>query len=164
VARTPFPEEWSILLIQPPGPSGRHGSEEAQAFAQLPPPPEQVSDRLCRLVLLGILPAAAEHDLQDFGQALTELQHHVGSAFAPVQGGLYASHEAESLIEQLRGLGLAGAGQSSWGPTLYAFGSRTEAEKKEIVALLLERNRLDPGAIRWTKAANHGATINHITT
>jgi beta-RFAP synthase len=162
VARTAFPQEWSILLVQPSGPCGRHGSEEAQAFARLPPPTDLVSDRLCRLVLLGLLPAVVERDLESFGAALSEIQHHIGSAFAPLQGGVYASREAESLIAQLGSLGLAGAGQSSWGPTLYAFGCVTEGEQRKIVALLLDRNGLDPAAIRWTKAANHAATLVHV--
>jgi predicted sugar kinase len=76
-----------------------------------------------------------------------------------LQGGIYASRESASLIAQLGSLGLVGAGQSSWGPTLYSFGSITEPEQQKILALLLDRHKLDPAAIRWTKAANHGATL-----
>ena len=91
VARMDFPPDWSILIIQPPGPKGRHGHDEIAAFAELPPFPERVTERLCRLVLLDILSAVAERDLTAFGAALSELQHHVGTAFAPAQGGVYAS-------------------------------------------------------------------------
>jgi beta-RFAP synthase len=159
VARVPFPEDWSILIIQPPGPRGRHGPDEAQAFAELPPLPESTTDRLCRLVLLGMLPAVVERDLPAFGQALTEIQHYVGAAFAPWQGGRYSSPDAEALIAMIKGLGLMGAGQSSWGPTLYAFSSLTEPERNRISAWLHEQSGLAPGAICWTRAANSGATL-----
>ncbi len=160
VAWLPFPEDWSILIIQPPGPRGRHGPDELQAFNDLPPPPDRVTERLCRLVLLGILPAVAERDLSSFGQAVIELQHHVGSAFAPLQGGLYASPDSESLIAELAGLGLMGAGQSSWGPTIYAFGALSEPERRSVASRMLDRWRLPASAVLWTRAANHGAVLD----
>ena len=67
----PFPEDWSILIVQPPGPRGRHGLDELQAFNELPPLPDRVTERLCRLVLLGILPAVVERDLPAFGRRST---------------------------------------------------------------------------------------------
>ena len=73
-----------------------------------------------------------ENDLHAFGAALTELQQNVGSAFAPMQGGVYATPQSESIIAELTSLGLVGAGQSSWGPTLYAFGSLTESERAAV--------------------------------
>jgi beta-RFAP synthase len=164
VARVPFPEDWSILLVQPPGPRGRHGTDEARAFAELPPLPDRIIERLCRLVLLGIIPAAVQRDLDEFGEALAELQHQVGSAFAPWQGGLFASAMSASLISQMRDLGLSGAGQSSWGPTLYAFGSLTPVEKAAVASRLLDRSGLDPSALRWTRAANHGAILDRAET
>ena len=160
VARLPFPEDWSVLVIQPPGPRGRHGPDEVRAFSDLPPLPERITERLCRLVLLGILPAVAERDLPAFGEAVIELQHHVGSAFAPFQGGLFASPESESLIVELARLGLVGAGQSSWGPTLYAFGAFSEAERTSVASRILDRWGLPPTAVLWTRAANHGAVLD----
>jgi beta-RFAP synthase len=159
VARLPFPEDWSILIVQPPGPRGRHGHDELKAFSELPPLPERVTERLCRLVLLGILPAVVELDLETFGRALIELQHHVGTAFAPVQGGLFASPQSDALIKELGRLGLAGAGQSSWGPTIYAFGTVSERDRSRIAARILDRWGLPPASLRWTRAANHGAIL-----
>jgi beta-RFAP synthase len=157
VARLPFPGEWSILLVQPPEPRGRHGSDELAAFSGVLPPPERVTERLCRLILLGILPAVVERDLQTFGAALSELQHHVGTAFAPVQGGIYASTLSASIVTIMEQLGLVGAGQSSWGPTLYAFGSISESEQSLLSSRLRDRCDLDPSCFTWTRAENHGA-------
>jgi len=110
-------------------------------------------------VLLGILPAVVERDLPAFGAALDELQARIGAAFAPVQGSIYASAQSAGIIAGLGRLGLSGAGQSSWGPTLYAFGFLSEPERDLVASRLRERYGLHPAAITWTKAANQGAVL-----
>jgi beta-RFAP synthase len=162
VARVRFPEDWSVLTVRPPGPRGRHGADEIQAFLSLPALPDRITERLCRLILLGILPAVVEKDLASFGASLSELQEHVGEAFAPMQGGTYATFQAEALITRLGRLGMVGAGQSSWGSTLYAFGSLSELERTSISALLVEEFGLHPSHLIWTRAANHGALIRRL--
>jgi len=162
VARMDFPPEWSILILRPSGPKGRHGLDESNAFADLPPFPERVTERLCRLVLLDILSAVAERDLKTFGAALSELQRHVGEAFSTAQGGVFASPEAESLIAELGRLGLVGAGQSSWGPSLYAFGDVSASQRREIADRIQAQSSLRPGEILWTKARNQGALIQSV--
>ncbi|HEV3120639.1 MAG TPA: beta-RFAP synthase, partial [Isosphaeraceae bacterium] len=67
LCRLEFPAEWGVLVVVPDAQAGLHGLSEVQAFAQLPPFPEALTDRLCRLVLLGILPAVADRALDDFG-------------------------------------------------------------------------------------------------
>ena len=135
VMRHAFPEDWSILVIQLPGLHGLHGADEARAFAGLPPIPEQVTERLCRIVLLDLIPAVLERDLPTFGAALMELQAHVGAIFAPAQGGTYTSPHAAAIVEELGRAGFVGIGQSSWGPTLYAF---TDWPAEEIPSLALD--------------------------
>ena len=119
VARLEWPESWSILVLVPDLGVGLHGLDESRAFDALPPIPEAVTDRLARLVLLGILPAVAEADLRAFDDALTELQRRVGAGFAPAQGGNYAHPRLADLANRLRSGGLLAVGQSSWGPALY---------------------------------------------
>lgn len=72
-------------------------------FRPLPisPLPDRVTERLCRLVLPGILPAVVERDLLAFGAALDELQARIGAAFAPVRGSVYTSTQSEGLIADL---------------------------------------------------------------
>ncbi len=159
LCRIPFPEDWSVLIVQPPGTSGLHGPEEVRAFASLPPIEPEETDRLCRLVLLGILPAVLEHDLQAFGAAVSELQARVGASFAPVQGGVYASPQAATMVEELRGLGFVGCGQSSWGPTLFGFASPSQFEFGLEVARIRQRCGLDEAAVFCTRAANQGAVV-----
>lgn len=160
VARLEFPADWHALVVIPPGISGLHGSQERDAFSQLPPISDAVSDRLCRLVLLGLLPAVAERDLDAFGAVLTAIQLHVGRAFAPAQGNRpYSSPDAERVIAFLRSEGLVGVGQSSWGPALYAF-ARFDAERRAAVLRDLDDHfRIDGEHAYWTVASTHGAAI-----
>lgn len=159
ISRLHFPPEWSILVVVPELAQGYHGIEEVHAFAQLPPIPEQVSERLCRLVLLGLLPAVVERDLATFGSCLTELQEHVGHGFAPAQGGTFAHPRIEEIIRFLTGEGLHGAGQSSWGPAAYGFTDEPEDRQADIRRQLRDQFDLRPDDIFWTHARNHGATL-----
>jgi beta-RFAP synthase len=159
VSRLAFPDDWSILIVMPEVTPGYHGSKEAHAFANLPAIAEGVSERLCRLVLLGLLPAVVERDLETFGDCLSELQLQVGRCFAPAQGGTFAHPEIEAIVAFLEQEGLHGVGQSSWGPAIYAFTDRPESERAAIQRRFHERFGTLGGEAFWTTASNHGATI-----
>lgn len=159
VARLDFPDEWSVVVVQPPGRHGLSGTAEVRAFADLPPISERMTERLCRIVLLGILPSVAERDLAGFGAALEELQARVGESFAPAQGGPYSSPRADEVIRELHGAGFVGCGQSSWGPTLYGFSDRPRPEVERLAASLRGRLGLEPAALIVTGASNRGASI-----
>ena len=51
---------------------------------------------IAQLVLTSLLPALVDHDLAEFGAALTRVQQLVGDAFAPVQGGRFHREPARS--------------------------------------------------------------------
>jgi beta-RFAP synthase len=159
LAHLAFPPEWKVLVILPGRHGGLHGSAEVQAFAQLPPTPEDVADRLCRLVLLGLMPAVLERDLPTFGAALAELQERVGRCFAPAQGGVFARPELASIIQGLEAEGLHGAGQSSWGPTLYAFSNESDGRRAQILETICDRFNLPEGSAFWTSVSERGAVV-----
>jgi beta-ribofuranosylaminobenzene 5'-phosphate synthase len=158
LTRLDFPRDWSILVIIPHVSTGLAGEAERDAFTRLPGLSARTIDRLCRLVLLELLPAVAEHDLLTFGSALSELQREVGRGFSPMQGGLFAHPQLEALAATLQGLGLVGVGQSSWGPTLYGFlKADPEREAHTLNALQLE---LGGGTFAfWTHASTAGARL-----
>lgn len=120
LVRAPFPDDWRVLLAVPAKSHGLAGRAEVRAFGQLPPTPASSTDELCRLVLLGLLPALAERDLPVFGEALYELNRKVGELFSSVQGGVYSHPLTAEIVAYLRQNGVAGVGQSSWGPTTFA--------------------------------------------
>src|SRR4029077_7340841 len=103
VARVAFPEDWRVLLALPSRSSRWYGSQEIQAFAELTRQPRALSqtETLCRLVLLGMLPALGEGDLDAFGEALYDFNCRAGEAFALVQGGIYASQAVTQLVNFL---------------------------------------------------------------
>lgn len=129
VGRYPFPDDWAVVLVTPPGSADWHGGRERQAFARLndlgPAPAE--TDALCRLVLMGMVPALLSADLDGFGEAVHEFNARVGDVFAPAQGGRYASPAVAAAVARLRARGVRGVGQSSWGSTVFAIVRRAAA-------------------------------------
>jgi beta-RFAP synthase len=159
LARLAFPADWAVLVVLPAVEAGLHGLREAQAFSELPPIPDHETDRLCRLVLLGMLPAVLEHDLATFGAALTELQSRVGQCFAPAQGGVYARPESAELVAYLRAEGLKGVGQSSWGPTLYGFSAEPAELRERLLARIRAQLHLRPEQAFWTFVSPTGCRV-----
>ena len=163
ITRCHFPEEWSILVVLPPGNHGLHGQDEVRAFRELHPMSVRTTERLCRLVLLGLLPSLLESDLYAFGAALEEIQLTVGESFAAAQGGPYSSPLADGIIGTLHENGFVGCGQSSWGPTLYGFSERPRAEVRQLAERLQDRMGLHPSSVVVTCAANFGAVIEEFS-
>lgn len=159
-ARASFPPEWRVVLAVPQEPPGLHGPGEAEAFARLTAHARDsaTTDALCRLVLLGMLPALAEADLAAFGEALYDFNARVGEAFAPVQGGVYAGPRVAECVAFLRGEGVRGAGQSSWGPTVFGVVA-DEDRASDLVRRLSARFGLGPAEAWSTAACGTGAQI-----
>ena len=129
LARLAVPADWRVLLLLDPDDAGLSGEAERDAFAALAPMPEATVGALCRLVLMQALPAVAEGDLPAFGEAITRLQQAVGDHFAPAQGGRIKSPRVAAALDRLAGWGAHGLGQSSWGPTGFAFAPDPEAAR-----------------------------------
>lgn len=119
IGRYEWPADWALIIFTPEVPTTWHGGLERDAFARLSPIPAN-TDALCRIVLTALLPALVSDDLGSFGEALYEFNALAGDAFAPVQGGRYASPVVAELVARLRSLGVRGVGQSSWGPAVFA--------------------------------------------
>jgi beta-ribofuranosylaminobenzene 5'-phosphate synthase len=130
LARLPFPPSWRCIIAVPHTAPGVSGDAEAQAFAELPPAPERDVERVAHLVLMALLPALADADLERFGAALTEIQSITGRWFAPAQGGTFAPGPTAELVRRLAEWGAAGVGQSSWGPTVYGIVDTEEASAR----------------------------------
>jgi beta-RFAP synthase len=149
IARLPVPEDWRVVLALPAGDRGWTGAREQDAFNHLHDAP---TDRLCRLVLLAMLPALVEKNVEDFGEALYEFNRLAGEAFVPAQGGNYSSPATDRLIRQTRAVGIRGVGQSSWGPLVFAV---TDAGRAEWLA---QRLRAECEWVRVTAACNRGVS------
>ena len=162
IARLNFPSDWHFVLIIPTDTKGLHGPAEHEAFDGLTSIPPSMTADLCRLTMLGMLPAIAERNFQAFSESLVEFGRKVGECFAAHQGGTYASPLAGAVVDLLLQHGIRGITQSSWGPTLAACAdSRFRAEW--LSARLLDS--LDPAQVRITVAPanNLGARVEIIS-
>ena len=156
LARLAVPADWRVLLLLDPAQAGFSGAAERDAFAVLPPMPAAGAAALCRLVLMQALPALAAADFPGFGDAVTRLQQAVGDYFAPAQGGRFASPRVAAALDRLAALGAVGLGQSSWGPSGFAFAPDQDAAA--WLAARLEAACGMPQAV-ICRARNHGAEI-----
>ena len=162
VARVPFPEAWRAILIFDPSAEGLAGTSEMEAFEQLPAFPERETDALWRRATEGALPAIAAGDFRTFAEQVGDLQARMGAYFAPLQGGPYLSPGVADALHWLGGQGVKGLGQSSWGPTGFAF-----VEAEEVGAALLDRLRdaTSDRKLRFAlaKGRNEGALIERVS-
>jgi beta-ribofuranosylaminobenzene 5'-phosphate synthase len=117
VARHAMPDRWRCVLALPRDAEGLSGDAEERFF-------DRMHDRLARepgvsrLLLTALLPGLVTGDIDEFGAALSEIQHEIGSMFAAQQGGVFHPRAAP-IVEALHSLGVRAVGQSSWGPTVY---------------------------------------------
>ena len=83
----------------------------------------------------------------------------MGESFAAVQGGRFGNQLSEEMIGFLLDRGAVGAGQSSWGPTVYGL------VKSEVAAHQLEHEAKEflethgRGQTFYVRPDNHGAQI-----
>ncbi len=159
IVRHFFPENWFLVVALPGLKNGLSGRVEDRAFEMLPQAPAEVVGRLCRLVIMKMLPALKEQDIVSFGAALTELQELTGECFSSVQGGVFAGDTVRETVKFMLQEGAQGAGQSSWGPAAYGV---VEGKTDSEVLLKKTQSFLDSsfgGYAFCTKANNKGAEI-----
>ncbi len=162
IARAEFPEDWRVILVSDPQTVGLHGRDEREAFVALPPSSDAESGELCRLVLMQALPALAEKALAPFGAAVSRIQEIVGDYFAPAQGGRrFTSAGVEEIVGLLLRAGATGGGQTSWGPTGFAF-AESAARARDIVARVAPQARARGLDLSIHKGLNRGARIDAV--
>jgi beta-ribofuranosylaminobenzene 5'-phosphate synthase len=157
VARLAFPTEWRFLLVLDPERRGLHGEAETTAFAALPRFDETLAGHLCRQVLLRLMPGLVEHDFDSVSQAIGDMQGALGDYYSKVQKGRYTSKYVEGALGYLASRGIAGVGQSSWGPTGFAL-IESDAEAETILRELRAKgSNLEFHVVSGT---NRGAEIS----
>ncbi len=135
LTRVPVPSDWRVLLLRDPGYQGLSGEQEKRAFRMLPPMGESDVGRICRLVLMQVVPALIESDLPRFGCGITEIQRILGRHFAHAQGGLFASPRVGAALQWLEREGAMGIGQTSWGPSGFAL-TASQADADHLLRML----------------------------
>ncbi len=161
VARLDLPDEWRVLLVTPNDRRGLSGDAERAAFSRLTPMPASLTESLCRIVLMELLPAVASSDFPSAAAALQEFGQLNGTHFAPVQGGVFADPQMADLAKSLIDHGGVGVGQSSWGPTIWVL-CRDESEAIQCREQIASHPSSRACTIHLTSAKNCGMVVNKL--
>jgi beta-ribofuranosylaminobenzene 5'-phosphate synthase len=160
VARHDVPGDWRFLVVVPDAPAGRSGeTEERSMRAVVEAASPEPSDRLAGVVLRRVLPAVAEAATERFGAAVDAVGRLNGTWYADEQGGVYRPPAGE-LVAALDGAAAVyGAGQSSWGPTVYGVtdADHTEAARRAAEAALDDTGV--EGRVLVAAGRNRGAAV-----
>ncbi|MCY2983455.1 MAG: hypothetical protein NTY15_07425 [Planctomycetota bacterium] len=123
--RFEFPE-WPVLVLQDTESRGDSGHDEARMFERCSLASNPNRGLMLETIEHEILPAIASKNWEQFDIALGRYGRWAGKIFEPVQGGVYRSPQIEQCVDVALKLGLRGAAQSSWGPTVCVFAKDDE--------------------------------------
>ncbi|GAB3695101.1 beta-ribofuranosylaminobenzene 5'-phosphate synthase family protein [Halorubrum pallidum] len=159
-ARHPVPDDWRFLLVRPDADPGRSGdSEDGAMRAAVERAEPGLADRIGGIVTRRVLPAVATGNAERFGAAVAEIGRLNGAWYADEQGGVYRPPVGDVVASLSAAAGVFGAGQSSWGPTVYGV---TDADHAGAAAEAGER-ALDEagveGSVSVVRAATRGARV-----
>jgi beta-ribofuranosylaminobenzene 5'-phosphate synthase len=161
IMRYAFPSSWHFVLVIPEKKVGLSGEQEKEAMGYVSPS-RKISEEICRLTMMQLLPALIDEDLEKFGDAVSEIDIRTGTFFKPVQGGIYSEKSSYGIIRHMIDSGAAGAGQSSWGPAVYGLAHESEVNQlADKTKDFLEKKNIT-GDVIITQARNRGAKIEII--
>jgi beta-ribofuranosylaminobenzene 5'-phosphate synthase len=151
--RRDFPD-WPIVLAIPNG-KGAHDAEEVDIFKKFCPIPLAEVQEICHVILMQMLPALVEEDLENFGKAINHIQT-AGFKRREVE---LQSQPVRDVMNYMRENGAGGSGISSFGPVVYGIvGSVGEGKRlQQEVQRMLDESL--GGEVLLTKAKNRGADI-----
>ena len=86
------------------------------------------------------------------------LQKRMGAYFASLQGGPFTSPHVSEALDWLRAQGVAGLGQSSWGPTGFAF-FVSEDEGEALLGRLRAEIKQPELGFALAQGRNEGAKV-----
>ena len=95
---------------------------------------------------------------EDIETLKADLQKRMGAYFASLQGGPFASPRVSETLDWLRAQGVAGLGQSSWGPTGFAFFA-SEDEGEALLGRLLAEIKQPELVFALAQGRNEGAKV-----
>jgi len=153
----PLPEDWFFVLAIPHVKRGAHGSEEIEIFRRNCPIRATEVEKLCRLILMRILPSVIEKDIYTFGESLSMIQQ-IG--FKKIEVGLQ-HHIIRELFDFFATHAL-GYGMSSFGPTTYGI-VKGESRARELAQHTYEfmAERHVAGSVFYSNTNNKGSVVNY---
>lgn len=118
-----------------------------------------VANRIAGEVTRRVLPALTDGDADAFGEAVAEVGRLNGAWYADEQGGVYRP-PVGSIVDALGDHhAVSGAGQSSWGPTVYGVTDAARADAaREAGSAALDAAGVD-GDVQVVAPRNRGARV-----
>jgi len=160
VSRHELPDDWRFVLATPDADPGRSGEEEESSMRSVIERADPgIADRIRGVVSRRLLPAAAEGRRSAFGDAVSEIGRLNGAWYADAQGGVFRP-PVGTVVEELSDCpAVAGAGQSSWGPTVYGVTDADGADAaREAARDALATAGVD-GDVFVSRVRNEGASV-----
>ncbi|WP_435097369.1 beta-ribofuranosylaminobenzene 5'-phosphate synthase family protein [Halorubrum sp. N11] len=159
-AQHDVPDDWRFLLVRPDADPGKNGEAEDDAMRTAVERAEPgLADRIGGIVTRRVLPAIATGNAERFGAAVAEIGRLNGAWYADEQGGVYRPPVGDVVASLSESAAVFGAGQSSWGPTVYGV---TDAANASAAATAGER-ALDEagvdGSVSIVPATDGGARV-----
>lgn len=147
LVRSKFPD-WELALIIPHEGATYAGGREVDIFKKYCPIPIEEVRRLSHLILMKLLPALAEEDIEAFGEGLNALQ---SLGFKKIE--LKLQHpKVRRLLYKAQECSY-GAGMSSFGPVIYCLprdrGTLLETIPEKEAEIVFTRAKNDGAGIRW---------------
>jgi beta-ribofuranosylaminobenzene 5'-phosphate synthase len=161
IVQRDLPSSWRFVLITPDSESGKSGKPEEQSMRTVVERADPgIADDISHLLTRRLLPAVAERDIGEFGTSIARLGRLNGAWYADEQGGVYRP-PAGQLIDSLGDSPVIhGAGQSSWGPTVYGVTREADtAAAREVAETALDAVGRG-GTIRIAGPRNSGAKLD----
>ena len=139
--RIEIDDGWRIVLFRPRSIARELVCDENELnhFSAVRAGSGQKKDQLQALITEHIIPAAQTRNFDQFARSVEQYNHASGMMFASVQGGAYNGPEVTNLVDQLKHLGARGVGQSSWGPSVFAWFESAESAREFIPKIDSER-------------------------
>jgi len=160
LAHHDVPAHWRFVVVVPDTDPGQSGDAEDQSMRQAVERADPgIADQISTLLTRRLLPAIATRDHSDFGQAAARLGRLNGAWYADEQGGVYRP-PAGTLVDSLSSATvISGAGQSSWGPTVWGLTTSDHVpEAREAGVLALDDAGVE-GTVRVVAPRNTGASL-----
>jgi len=159
-ARHAVPDDWRFLLVRPDADPGRNGDAEDDAMRTAVERAEPgLADRIGGIVTRRVLPAIAAGNAERFGAAVAEIGRLNGAWYADEQGGVYRPPVGDVVASLSDAAAVFGAGQSSWGPTVYGVTDAANATAAATAGECALDEAGVEGSVSIVEAADGGARV-----
>lgn len=163
--RYEFPTHWGIVLFIPKCLHGLSGRDELEFMRSHTPIPISEVQSASHVILMRLLPAICEVDLEAFGSSVDKLQETGWKRRHWNRPDLRPLELVRSAFRET--IGITGCGLSSTGATIFGFFDTTKLSDDEITKRLyiaLEKHSAMPGHVVCTRANNSGMCFTPMET